>query len=262
MPRYARARAPQLPPEIIDCLEPGLHGDGRGLYLRVDETGTRRWTFIYYMHGRRREMGLGGYRRVGLGTAREGAERARQAILAGLDPLANRTCCRRTKPSAISHHTNPSEVIEVQVDLDFPAFSQTEAAEWTAADRKWIDNYIQHGHLVPFREGGRRLFTARQLIQIELIARLGDHFRIPPSVATVIADEFSRHPSIESDARAVGDRGWVLRSSERAQATIIRKGELVEVAAGDDPEAIMIVVPVQMFSRGVLHHIRQAQADV
>lgn len=150
----------------------------------------------------------------------------------------------------------------MKVDLDFPAFSQTEAAEWTAADRKAIDNYIQHGYLQPSREGGKRLFSARQLIQIELIARLGDIFRIPPSVATLIAGEFARHPSIDLDAKAVGDRKWTLSAHERAQATIRRDGDHVEVAVGNEPDAIMIIVPVQLFARGVLHHVRQAVEEV
>src|SRR6516164_9304694 len=38
---------------------PGYHADGDGLYLVVDQSGARRWAFIYHTDGKRREMGLG-----------------------------------------------------------------------------------------------------------------------------------------------------------------------------------------------------------
>ena len=47
---------------------PGYHADGDGLYLKVDGSGARRWAFIFYAQGKRREMGLG---RMGLKEARE-----------------------------------------------------------------------------------------------------------------------------------------------------------------------------------------------
>lgn len=55
------------------ALEPGLHADGAGLYLRVDWTGARRWALIDCRGGRRREMGLGGLRSVSLASARAAA---------------------------------------------------------------------------------------------------------------------------------------------------------------------------------------------
>lgn len=36
--------------------EPGLHLDGRGLYVRVDQAGGRFWVLIFKFRGRRREM--------------------------------------------------------------------------------------------------------------------------------------------------------------------------------------------------------------
>lgn len=63
-------RAPPLPEHLIWDLEPGLHADGHGLYLRVLETGSRSWVLIDFDHGRRRERGLGGAKRVSLAEAR------------------------------------------------------------------------------------------------------------------------------------------------------------------------------------------------
>lgn len=70
--------------------KPGLHADGGGLYLRVDPTGAKRWTFIFRWHGHRRELGLGSLQTVSLSGARESAKKARQSILQGENPIDRR----------------------------------------------------------------------------------------------------------------------------------------------------------------------------
>ncbi len=54
--------------------EPGLHGDGRGLYLRVARGGSRAWIQRITIEGRRRDIGLGGFPAVSLARARQLAE--------------------------------------------------------------------------------------------------------------------------------------------------------------------------------------------
>ncbi|HWX13647.1 MAG TPA: Arm DNA-binding domain-containing protein, partial [Methylocella sp.] len=39
--------------------KPGRHADGGNLYLYVDKTGGKKWTFFYQLAGRQHEMGLG-----------------------------------------------------------------------------------------------------------------------------------------------------------------------------------------------------------
>lgn len=73
--------------------EPGMHADGQGLYLRIDQTGARRWVLIYHHGGRRREMGLGSLEKVKLAEAREAAEAARRQVKAGNDPITARKVC-------------------------------------------------------------------------------------------------------------------------------------------------------------------------
>lgn len=70
--------------------EPGMHADGQGLYLRIDQTGARRWVLIYFRHGKRREMGLGSLEDVELSEARAAADRARQVLKDGHDPIEKR----------------------------------------------------------------------------------------------------------------------------------------------------------------------------
>ena len=41
--------------------KPGMHNDGRGLYLRVAPGGSKGWMLRATIDGRRRDLGLGGY---------------------------------------------------------------------------------------------------------------------------------------------------------------------------------------------------------
>ena len=67
--------------------EPGLHGDGLGLYLNVAATGSKSWIYRYMLHGRARSMGLGSVHDVTLAQAREKAARYRSIVKSGIDPL-------------------------------------------------------------------------------------------------------------------------------------------------------------------------------
>ena len=64
----------------------GVHSDGGGLYLRVRESGSRSWLFVYSFGGKRREMGLGSNLDVSLATARDKAAAARAQVIEGVDP--------------------------------------------------------------------------------------------------------------------------------------------------------------------------------
>lgn len=72
----------------------GLHSDGGGLYLEVDATGGKRWTFIWRVGKTRRQMGLGGLLVTDLAEARRMADIARKQIAKGLDPIAERKAAR------------------------------------------------------------------------------------------------------------------------------------------------------------------------
>ena len=70
--------------------EPGMHSDGRGLYLRIAPGGSKGWMLRLTIDGKRRDMGLGGYPAVSLARARQLAEANRAAVADGRDPLAER----------------------------------------------------------------------------------------------------------------------------------------------------------------------------
>jgi integrase len=77
---------------------PGKHhdGGGTGLFLRVDPNGGRFWIQRVTIHGKRREIGLGGFPVVGLADARKAALTNKQLAFAGGDPLAERRKTRET----------------------------------------------------------------------------------------------------------------------------------------------------------------------
>ena len=65
-------------------------GDGNGLYLAVQPTGSRNWVQRIMIRGRRRDLGLGGFPLVSLREAREQAFTNRKVARTGGDPVAEK----------------------------------------------------------------------------------------------------------------------------------------------------------------------------
>lgn len=95
MPRFSN----RLTTLTLRSLPPGKHLDGAGLYLIKPDANTGRWMLRYRQFGRRRDMGLGGWPRVGLGDARRAAEAARRLVDDGVDPIS----ARKLKTKASQH---------------------------------------------------------------------------------------------------------------------------------------------------------------
>ncbi|MGO4916550.1 tyrosine-type recombinase/integrase [Pseudogemmobacter sp. W21_MBD1_M6] len=68
----------------------GKHCDGAGLWLVKRDDGGAQWVLRVTVHGRRREMGLGGFPTLSLAEARNVAERWRNVAAAGRDPVKER----------------------------------------------------------------------------------------------------------------------------------------------------------------------------
>jgi len=77
----------------------GRHGDGRGLYLVVADTGSRKWVLRTQVNGKRRDIGLGSATKVGLSEVREAAEDIRRAVRRGEDPVAARRQAKDVMPT-------------------------------------------------------------------------------------------------------------------------------------------------------------------
>jgi integrase len=109
---------------IAAAKEPGLYGDGGGLYLQVagvDGKGpTRSWCFRFMLDRRPRKMGLGSVNDFTLAEARERARQARQMLSDGRDPiearLAARDAARRDSAEAITFKAAVDKFLAVHAD--------------------------------------------------------------------------------------------------------------------------------------------------
>ena len=80
-------------------LPPGMHGDGGGLYLEVQESGSRSWILRTTVRGRRKEIGLGGLSTKSLSGARQEAADLRSRAKKGEDILERRRLDKRIVPT-------------------------------------------------------------------------------------------------------------------------------------------------------------------
>ena len=88
MPRVVHNRLTVRRVAAIDT--PGMYADGLGLYLQVNATGHKSWVLRYTINGRRRDMGLGSVRVVGLAEARLATQAAQGLIRQQIDPIDER----------------------------------------------------------------------------------------------------------------------------------------------------------------------------
>jgi integrase len=90
----------------------GRHSDGGGLYLVVDENGSKRWVFLFRWEGRQPEMGLGPLSAVPLARARELAAECRALLASGISPLEARKS-ERAAPASTTFGTFATSFIEL-----------------------------------------------------------------------------------------------------------------------------------------------------
>ncbi len=112
--------------------KPGRYCDGHGLYLLVTDTGARCWVQRLTIHGRRRELGLGGFPLVSLAEAREQALAHRQRARAGGDPLAE----KRKDQGMPTFEDAAARVIEIHR----PSWKKggKSAAQWASSLREYV----------------------------------------------------------------------------------------------------------------------------
>lgn len=85
--------------QVRNLNKPGRYADGNGLYLVVDPSGAKRWLLRVVVHGKRRDIGLGGASLVSLSEAREKALSYRKLARDGGDPLAEKRKEKREIPT-------------------------------------------------------------------------------------------------------------------------------------------------------------------
>ena len=85
---------------VASIIKPGLHADGDGLYLVVDKSGAKRWSYIFQWDKKRTEMGLGNLASVPLADARVKAAEARRIRADGRNPIEVRTVQQAARDAA------------------------------------------------------------------------------------------------------------------------------------------------------------------
>ena len=66
----------------------GWYPDGLGLYLQISKSGSKSWVYRYTRDGKQRWHGLGAVSETNsLSVARQQAERCRQLLREGIDPI-------------------------------------------------------------------------------------------------------------------------------------------------------------------------------
>ena len=120
--------------------KPGAYTDGNGLTLRVDARGGKRWVQRVSIDGKQRNIGLGGWPRVGLAEAREAAQANLQAIRQGQDPIALKQQAREEaqQPVAPTFRQAAERVIE----LRRPTWSSHRHA------KQWTESLTNHAYPV------------------------------------------------------------------------------------------------------------------
>ena len=80
----------KLTAAFVKAAPPGKYSDGGGLWLIKRADGGGQWMQRVTVHGRRREMGLGGIYDVSLKDARALSDQARKLAVTGKDPIKDR----------------------------------------------------------------------------------------------------------------------------------------------------------------------------
>ncbi|TXL78260.1 DUF4102 domain-containing protein [Vineibacter terrae] len=111
----------------------GFYSDGNGLYLQVTVAGTGSWVFRYRHGGRRRDMGLGALKDVSLAEARRKASNARQALVAGIDPIEAKRIQLSAAAVQAAQAISFRECATRYIDAHAPSWRNAKhAAQWSS----------------------------------------------------------------------------------------------------------------------------------
>jgi integrase len=125
---------------VRQARQPGLSGDGGGLFLQVSQGGAKSWIFRYKIQGRLRVMGLGPLHTVSLAEAREAARVCRQMRLAGIDPIDRRRAERVQGRLAAARGLSFAECARSYIGAHQVGWrSPRQAPQWRASLAAYVD---------------------------------------------------------------------------------------------------------------------------
>jgi integrase len=181
----------------------GFHADGGGLYLQVTPSGARSWILRTLVHGKRRDIGLGGWPVVPLAEARDKALAFRKVARGGGDPIAERD---REKASALTFEAAARKVYEAHL----PTWKNDKHAE------QWINTLEQYA------------FPALGTKSVGLV----DQADVLKALAPIWIDKPETARRVRQRIRAVMD--WALASGHRTARNPV---EGIERALPKQPRA-------------------------
>ena len=119
--------------KVDKAKQPGMYGDGGGLYLRVTEDGTKNWVYRFMLNGRPRWMGLGPFALYGLQEARSKALDARRLRHDGIDPINTRRVARLRERLEAAKAMTFKQCAESYIASHRAGWkNKKHAAQWTA----------------------------------------------------------------------------------------------------------------------------------
>ena len=144
----------------LERLEAGMHGDGGGLYLNVEPSGSRSWILRTMVRGRRCEIGLGSLSTKSLADARVEATNLRAAARKGEDILTERRAQRAAEKRETSIPTFKEAATIVHESLKGTFTSETHSYNW-----------LQSLELYVFKVFGSK--TVDRIDSADILAALG-----------------------------------------------------------------------------------------
>jgi integrase len=125
--------------KVDKARNPGLLGDGGGLYLRVTPSGTKNWVFRYTQHHKAHWMGLGPYPQISLADARRKALEAWNLREDGADPIKARRDQRASRRAQEARGITFRECAERYIEAHQAAWKHPKhVVQW----RTSLANYV------------------------------------------------------------------------------------------------------------------------
>jgi len=118
--------------QVTKLSKPGYYPDGANLYLQITATGAKSWIFRYTLDGKAREMGLGGLNAFGLADARQRAQKQRQLLADGIDPLATKRESQLQRSMAAANIITFDKAAATFIESHSPGWKNAKhAQQWT-----------------------------------------------------------------------------------------------------------------------------------
>ena len=228
MTRWARHGKKLTAAFVRSVQEPGLYWDEHGLVLRVKPSGYKQWVQRLFIHGKRRELGLGSVRLVTLAEARDTALANRKVARAGGDPRTKR------------HSSVPTfERAAAKVfAMHHPTWTDRHAGQWMATLRtyafpgiggKRVDRIAPAdvmGVLLPvWNEKHQTAKRVRQRISTVMRWAIAQGYRVDNPAGDAIGAALPRPPRVQKHYKALPYRevAGAIDAIQRSEARVTVK---------------------------------------